>query len=274
MYYWEKVDEALKFIEKKTDIRPKLLMILGSGLGRAAEAIERPEIVPYEEIPYWPRSTAPGHEGKLVFGYMCGAPVAAMQGRVHYYEGYTMGEVTFPIRVMRQLGADSLLVTNASGAVNLGFEPGSIVTIKDHINFMGTNPLIGVNNDDWGVRFPDMTRAYDPEYLDIVKRAAALEDIALREGVYMAFSGPSFETPAEIRMARAMGADVVGMSTVPEVITANHMEMKVLGLSCASNFAAGITSDRLTHQEVLDTMSKTEERLSRLIVRFVKEAGF
>lgn len=274
MYYWEKVDEALKFIEKKTDIRPKLLMILGSGLGRAAEAIERPEIVPYEEIPYWPRSTAPGHEGKLVFGYMCGAPVAAMQGRVHYYEGYTMGEVTFPIRVMRQLGADSLLVTNASGAVNLGFEPGSIVAIKDHINFMGTNPLIGVNNDDWGVRFPDMTRAYDPEYLDIVKRAAALEDIALREGVYMAFSGPSFETPAEIRMARAMGADVVGMSTVPEVITANHMEMKVLGLSCASNFAAGITSDRLTHQEVLDTMSKTEERLSRLIVRFVKEAGF
>lgn len=271
MYHWDKVDEALRFIERRSAIRPQAAIVLGSGLGRIAEQLERPEIIPYEEIPYWPRSTAPGHEGKLLLGYLCGTPVAAMQGRVHYYEGYTMAEVTFPVRVLGQLGIKALVVTNASGAVNTDIAPGSIVAIEDHINYMGTNPLIGVNNDDWGTRFPDMTAAYDKEFLRVLEHAAAKEGIALRRGVYIAFSGPSFETPAEIRMARAFGADIVGMSTVPEVIAANHMGIRVLGISCAANYAAGITSEKLTHQEVLETMSKAGESVARLIEAFIEE---
>lgn len=271
MYHWDKVDEALRYIERRSAIRPQAAIVLGSGLGRIAEQLERPEIIPYEEIPYWPRSTAPGHEGKLLLGYLRGTPVAAMQGRVHYYEGYTMAEVTFPVRVLGQLGIKALVVTNASGAVNTDIAPGSIVAIEDHINYMGTNPLIGVNNDDWGTRFPDMTEAYDKEFLRILEHAAAKEGIALRRGVYIAFSGPSFETPAEIRMARTFGADIVGMSTVPEVIAANHMGIRVLGISCAANYAAGITSEKLTHQEVLETMSKAGESVARLIEAFIEE---
>lgn len=271
MYHWDKVDEALRYIERRSAIRPQSAIVLGSGLGRIAEQLERPEIIPYEEIPYWPRSTAPGHEGKLLLGYLRGTPVAAMQGRVHYYEGYTMAEVTFPVRVLGQLGINALVVTNASGAVNTDIAPGSIVAIEDHINYMGTNPLIGVNNDDWGTRFPDMTAAYDKEFLRVLGRAAEREEIALRRGVYIAFSGPSFETPAEIRMARTLGADIVGMSTVPEVIAANHMGIRVLGISCAANYAAGITSEKLTHQEVLETMSKAGESVARLIEAFIEE---
>ncbi len=273
MYHWDKVDEALRYIEKRTSLRPQAAIVLGSGLGRVAEQLERPEIIPYEEIPYWPRSTAPGHEGKLLLGYLRGVPVAVMQGRVHYYEGYTMAEVTFPVRVLGQLGVKALVATNASGAVNTDIAPGSIVAIEDHINFMGTNPLIGVNNDNWGTRFPDMTEAYDKEFLRVLERAAAKEGLALRRGVYIAFSGPSFETPAEVRMARALGADIVGMSTVPEVIAANHMGIRVLGLSCAANYGAGITAEKLTHQEVLETMSQAGESVARLIEAFIGEVG-
>lgn len=273
MYHWDKVDEALRYIEKRTSLRPQAAIVLGSGLGRVAEQLERPEIIPYEEIPYWPRSTAPGHEGKLLLGYLRGVPVAVMQGRVHYYEGYTMAEVTFPVRVLGQLGVKALVATNASGAVNTDIAPGSIIAIEDHINFMGTNPLIGVNNDNWGTRFPDMTEAYDKEFLRVLERAAAKEGLALRRGVYIAFSGPSFETPAEVRMARALGADIVGMSTVPEVIAANHMGIRVLGLSCAANYGAGITADKLTHQEVLETMSQAGESVARLIEAFIGEVG-
>ena len=182
-----------------------------------------------------------------------------------------MAEVTFPVRVLGQLGIKALVVTNASGAVNTDIAPGSIVAIEDHINYMGTNPLIGVNNDDWGTRFPDMTAAYDKEFLRVLEHAAAKEGIALRRGVYIAFSGPSFETPAEIRMTRTFGADIVGMSTVPEVIAANHMGIRVLGISCAANYAAGITSEKLTHQEVLETMSKAGESVARLIEAFIEE---
>lgn len=271
MYYWDKVNEAAAYIRKRTEITPKAALILGSGLGRIAEQIERPEIIPYEEIPYWPRSTAPGHEGRLIFGWFRGVPVAVMQGRVHYYEGYTMPEVTFPVRVLGELGIKCLVVTNASGGINLEIPPGTVVAITDHINYMGTNPLIGVNNDHWGVRFPDMGSAYDKDYTKRVKDIAVKENIALKEGVYIAFSGPSFETPAEIKMARTLGADIVGMSTVPEVITAAHMGIKVLGLSCAANYAAGITDQKLTHQDVLQVMSASAGELSRLIERFFEE---
>lgn len=271
MYYWDKVNEAAAYIRKRTEITPKAALILGSGLGRIAEQIERPEIIPYEEIPYWPRSTAPGHEGRLIFGWFRGVPVAVMQGRVHYYEGYTMPEVTFPVRVLGELGIKCLVVTNASGGINLEIPPGTVVAITDHINYMGTNPLIGVNNEHWGVRFPDMGSAYDKDYTKRVKDIAVKENIALKEGVYIAFSGPSFETPAEIKMARTLGADIVGMSTVPEVITAAHMGIKVLGLSCAANYAAGITDQKLTHQDVLQVMSASAGELSRLIERFFEE---
>lgn len=272
MYYWDKVDEAQKFIEKRTGGVPlEAAVVLGSGLGRVSDEIEKHEVINYEDIPYWPRSTAPGHEGKLIIGTLRGVPVAAMQGRVHFYEGYSMAEVTFPVRVLGQLGIKAFVATNASGAVNLDIKPGSMVAIKDHINFMGANPLTGVNNDKWGERFPDMTKAYDHEFLDILDKVAEKEGIAVRRGVYMAFSGPSFETPSEVRMARMLGADVVGMSTVPEVIAANHMGIRVLGISCAANYGAGITMQRLTHREVLEAMAKAGDDLSRLVRGFIGE---
>lgn len=271
MYYWEKVNEALAYIEKTAAAKPELGLILGSGLGELAEQAESPLILPYADIPYWPRSTVVGHEGKLVFGRVKGRSVVFMQGRIHYYEGYTMAEVTFPIRVLGALGVKGLVVTNAAGAVNTGFQPGSIAAITDHINFMGTNPLAGVNNENWGLRFPDMTHAYNREFLKTLHSVAQKKNIALEEGVYMAFSGPSFETPAEIKMARTLGADLVGMSTVPEVIVANHMGIKVLGISCASNFAAGITDNTLTHQEVLETLAQSGKKVRELITGFVEE---
>ena len=254
MYYWDKVEEALKYIEKKTSVRPEAAVILGSGLGRAAESIEEPEIIPYEDIPYWPRSTAPGHAGRLVLGRLGSKTVAAMQGRVHYYEGYNMQEVTFPMRVLACLGVRALVATNASGGVNTDFRPGTIAAITDHINFMGVNPLAGVNNDKWGVRFPDMTEAYDKKFIETLERAAREENIELKKGVYIAFSGPSFE------------------STVPEVLVANHMGVRVLGISCAANYAAGITQEKLTHTEVLEVMERSGGGLSRLVERFLAEA--
>ncbi|MDO4988458.1 MAG: purine-nucleoside phosphorylase [Synergistes sp.] len=277
MYYDEKVAEAKSYIEKNTSVRPRVGVILGSGLGNTIRnnglpgAVFRGEIR-YEDIPYWPHSTAPGHAGVLLFAEIHGVPAVVMQGRVHYYEGYTMEEVTFPTRVLGEMGVKTLIVTNASGAVNENILPGTIAVIKDHINMMGTNPLIGVNNDKWGVRFPDMTYAYDREYIESVKIAAKKEGIELAEGVYFAMSGPSYETPAEIRMARLLGADLIGMSTVPEVIVANHMGIDVLCLSCAANAAAGITENRLSSDEVIETMNKVAEKLAKIIFRFIKES--
>lgn len=273
MYYWDKVEEAQKFIEKRSAIRPEVAVILGSGLGEVANCVKEAEIIPYEEIPYWPRSTAPGHAGRLVLGRLGGRQVAVMQGRVHYYEGYTMQEVIFPTRVLASLGVKALVATNASGGVNMDFRPGTIAAITDHINLMGVNPLAGVNNDKWGARFPDMSEPYDREFIRDLERAARVEKLDLKQGVYMAMSGPSFETPAEVRMARMLGADMVGMSTVPEVLAANHMGVRVAGISCAANYAAGITPEKLTHEDVLSVMEKCGASISRLVMRFIAEAG-
>lgn len=271
MLYSEKISGAIKFLSGKIDKKPEIALILGSGLGSLAESIENPSVIPYQDIPYWPRSTAPGHAGKLIFGTLEGVSTVIMQGRAHYYEGYTMEEVVFPVRVLGRLGIKTLIVTNASGGINTDIPPGGIVAIQDHINFMGTNPLIGENDDEMGPRFPDMTEAYDREYIQKLERAAEKENISLNRGTYVAFSGPSFETPAEIRMAGAFGADVVGMSTVPEVITANHMGIRVCGISCVANAAAGISKNKLTHQEVLDTMKNSSATICRLISAFLRE---
>lgn len=271
MLYSEKIAEAIKFISAKIDQKPKRAIILGSGLGSLADSIEDPIVIPYQDIPYWPRSTAPGHAGKLIFGIQEGVPTVIMQGRGHYYEGYTMQEVVFPVRVLGQLGINTLIVTNASGGINTDIPAGGIVAIQDHINFMGTNPLIGENDDETGLRFPDMTEAYDREYIQKLETAAEKENISLNRGTYIAFSGPSFETPAEIRMAEAIGADIVGMSTVPEVIAANHMGIRVCGISCVANAAAGISKNKLTHQEVLDTMKNSSASICRLISAFLRE---
>jgi purine-nucleoside phosphorylase len=266
-----KVTLALAEISRRSELLcPRVGIILGSGLGGIADAVSDATIIPYEEIPHWPRATAIGHAGRLVLGKLEGIPVAVMQGRVHYYEGYGMDKVTFPVRVLGELGIGSLIVTNAAGGINLGYKSGDLVAIYDHINYMGTNPLIGENEEKWGPRFPDMTYAYDPEYLDLLDASAKEERIALHRGVYVAFSGPSYETPAEIRMARAFGADAVGMSTVPEVITANHMGVKTAAISCVSNFAAGVKAEKLCHQEVLDGMARAADSLTRLIRAFLR----
>jgi len=271
LQYADKVNEALSFLKTKTNQIPEVAIVLGSGLGGLADKIENAESISYADIPYWPRSTAPGHAGKLIIGALAGRRVVAMQGRVHYYEGYTMQEVTFPTRVLGLWGVKTFVATNASGAINTSLAAGTIVALQNHINMMGYNPLIGQNNDEWGVRFPDMTHPYDEEYLKILEKTAAREKIAFALGTYAAMTGPSFETAAEVRMLRTLGADVVGMSTVPEVIVANHMGMRVCGLSCVANAAAGITGNKLTHQEVLDTMNKTAASLCLLIESFLRE---
>ena len=271
MLYSEKIAEALNFLTKEVAIKPRIGLILGSGLGSLAENMKEPKVIPYSDIPHWPHSTAPGHAGKLLFGELEGISTVIMQGRVHYYEGYRMEEVIFPVRVLGLLGIKTLIVTNASGGINRDILPGGIVAIEDHINFMGSNPLIGENDDELGLRFPDMSEAYDKEYIEKLFEAAEKENISLKRGIYIAFSGPSFETPAEIRMARVLGADAVGMSTVPEVIAANHLGIRVCGISCVANSAAGISQNRLTHREVLETMEKSSDSICRLISAFLKE---
>jgi purine-nucleoside phosphorylase len=267
----EKTAETLSAIGRKTTLNPKVGIILGSGLGCVADAIENSVAIPYQEIPYWPRTTAIGHAGRLVIGTLEGVSVVAMQGRVHYYEGYTMDEVTFPIRILGEMGVESLIATNAAGGINPAYSPGDLVAICDHINYMGTNPLIGPNTDKWGPRFPDMTYAYDREYVEKLCHAAAEEGVKLHKGVYIAFSGPSYETPAEIRMSRTLGADLVGMSTVPEVIVANHMGMRVAAVSCVSNYAAGVADGKLDHMDVLNGMAKAADSMVRLIKGFLRK---
>ncbi len=267
----ENVLEALYFIQKKITNPPRIALVLGSGLADLAHEIEHAEVIPYAEIPYWPHSTVPGHPGRLVFGQLEGVSVVVLQGRTHYYEGYSEQEVSFPVRLLGEWGVRDYFATNASGGINTRFAPGDLVAIFDHINFMGANPLIGSNEEDWGPRFPDMTYAYNPELLDVLSHVADQEGITLHRGIYIAFSGPSFETPAEIRMARTLGADIVGMSTVPEVIAANHMGMRVAAVSCVANYAAGIQESRLTHEEVLAEMQKSADKMGRLIRGFLRE---
>lgn len=251
--------------EELGDFTPEVLMILGSGLGFLGDLAEDAVIVDYEDIPYFKHSTAPGHLGRFVFGVLRGKNVAIMQGRMHTYEGYTMEEVAYAVRVVRLLGADKLIVTNAAGAVCRDFDPGDIMLITDHIKLFGGSPLTGPNVPEFGVRFPDMTHAYDGALQEIARSAAKELELPLREGVYMFFPGPQFETPAEIRAARVLGADAAGMSTVPEVIAANHCGMKVLGFSLCANMAAGILDWPLNEQEVLDAAEQAKERFSALV---------
>ncbi|UTR09547.1 purine-nucleoside phosphorylase [Evansella sp. LMS18] len=261
------IKEAKEYITSRTNIKPETGLILGSGLGVLAEEIEQAEIIPYAEIPGFPSSTVAGHKGQLVIGNLEGKAVVAMQGRFHFYEGYSMELVTLPVRVMKAIGVNTLIVTNAAGGVNESFEAGDLMLINDHINLFGTNPLIGPNNEQLGVRFPDMSRAYCPDLLKQAKQAAEELKLTVKEGVYVGNPGPVYETPAEVRMIRTLGGDAVGMSTVPEVIAARHSNMKVLGISCISNMAAGILDEPLSHEEVIETTDKVRENF----LAFVKK---
>ncbi|MDY3869441.1 MAG: purine-nucleoside phosphorylase [Pyramidobacter sp.] len=271
--YARQVTEALNCITSRTAIQPAAAIILGSGLGALADSVEQPVVIPYADIPGWKSSTAPGHAGRLVCGLLAGVPVVVMQGRLHGYEGYTPQETTFPVRVFGQWGVKILIVTNASGGINYQFTNGDLVLITDHINYTGVNPLIGENNGSWGPRFPDMTQAYSQRLIGIAEDAARDLGQITRRGVYIGFSGPSYETPAEIRMARAMGADLVGMSSVHEVIVARHIGMEVCGISCVANMAAGMRPVALTAEEVLAEMKRSARRFTALVTQFVKLIG-
>ncbi|WP_138417583.1 purine-nucleoside phosphorylase [Aquibacillus sediminis] len=262
-----KIKQASTVIAEQIETRPTVGLILGSGLGVLADEIEQPVKIKYADIPGFPVSTVEGHAGQLVIGNLQGVTVLAMQGRFHYYEGYQLDEVTFPVRVMKDLGIETVVVTNAAGSVNRSFEPGDLMLITDHINNVGSNPLTGPNNKDLGVRFPDMSTAYTPALQDLARDAAKKFDISLKEGVYVWNSGPSYETPAEIRMLQTMGGDAVGMSTVPEVIVARHADMDVVGISCITNMAAGILDQPLSHDEVIETTEQAREKF----LLFVKE---
>lgn len=256
---------ARDLIRSRTSLEPRIGLVLGSGLGAFAEEIANAVAIPCEELPCWPRSTAIGHAGKLVMGTVEGVPVAVMAGRVHFYEGYPMRQVVFPVRVLGALGVKSLVLTNAAGGIRLDLNQGALVLISDHINLQGTSPLIGQNEERFGPRFPDMTEAYNREYRRIAREEAEKLGIHLPEGVYVALTGPSYETPAEIRYLRIIGGDMVGMSTVPECVVANHMGMKVLGISCVTNMAAGILDQKISHQEVLETGERVKGQLIALL---------
>lgn len=265
--------ESTAYLQEKIKTQPTIGLILGSGLGMLADEIENPTKIKYEEIPGFPISTVEGHEGQLVIGNLRGVDVIAMQGRFHYYEGYGLDAVTFPVRVMKELGIEKLLVTNAAGGVNRSLAPGDLMLITDHINNTGQNPLIGENVKEHGVRFPDMSTAYDRELQQIAKQAAEKLNIPLKDGVYVWNTGPSYETPAEIRMLETIGGDAVGMSTVPEVTVARHAGIKCVGISCISNMAAGILDQPLTHDEVIETTEKVRETFLRFVKQLIQDIG-
>ena len=262
---YARAERAAKFILSKTKLRPKIALVLGSGLGAFADELTDARRIPYEKIPHFPRSTAVGHAGVLAIGKVGGIAVAAMQGRVHLYEGYSAHEVAFAMRVFGRLGIRSAILTNAAGGINVEFKQGALVVIRDHINLQGANPLIGPNDERFGPRFPDMTQAYWRPYREIASAEAKRLRIEAHEGVYAALTGPSYETPAEIRFLRTIGADLVGMSTVPEAIVANHMGIRVLGISCVTNMAAGILDRPLDHSEVLETGERVSSQFIALL---------
>ena len=261
--------EATRMIQEQYGQTPRLALVLGSGLGELVNLLENKTQIPYEAIPGFVLSTAPGHAGRLVFGELRGVSCVCMCGRFHYYEGYSPEEVVRPVRLFKELGAEALLLTNAAGGIHTDFLPGDLMLIEDHINLSGMNPLRGKNMESFGPRFPDMSQAYSPGYRKHMEDAARTTGILLRHGVYAMMAGPSFETPAEIRMLRAMGADAVGMSTVPEVITANHCGLPVVGVSCITNKAAGMSKQPLSHQEVLETGERIKGKFMTLIDHFV-----
>lgn len=262
---FDRAEAAANFIFSTTDLRPKIALVLGSGLGAFADEFAGATKIPYADIPNFPKSTAIGHAGQLVLGNVGEIPVAGMQGRVHLYEGYSAKDVAFPIRVFARMGVKAVILTNAAGGIKLEFTQGELVVIKDHINLQGANPLIGPNDDRFGPRFPDMTVAYDRRFREIAVGAGNRNHIGLYEGVYAALPGPSYETPAEIRYLRTIGADLVGMSTVPEVIAARHSGIRVLGISCVTNAAAGILDQPLDHKEVLETCERVRGQFIALL---------
>jgi len=268
--YVERVKKAAEFIKSKITETPEICIVLGSGLHGIAEIVENPIRIPYKEIPEFPVSTAPGHKGELIFGKISGKYVALMNGRFHYYEGYHMRDVTFGVRVMQELGVKYLFLTNAAGGLNPDFEVGRPMIISDHINMMGDNPLIGPNVEEWGPRFPDMSNAYDKELRAIAKKVAEELNIPVYEGVYVAVAGPNFETPAELRMLRWMGADAVGMSTVPEVIAAAHRGTKVLAISAITDRAVPDDLKPLTAEEVLEVAHRTGQLIAKIMIKVLE----
>jgi purine-nucleoside phosphorylase len=264
------LDEAVAYVRSKSALQPELGVILGSGLGDVVDAVETEVAIPYGDIPGARASTVMGHQGRLILGRARGAAVAVMQGRVHFYEGYEMDEVMFLTRVLGRLGIKKLIVTNAAGGINTAYAPGDLMLISDHINFMGVNPLRGKNVDDLGLRFPDMSDAYSESLRAIAKEVAAAQGLAVQEGVYLGLSGPTYETPAEIRAFRILGADAVGMSTIPEVIAASHMQIPALGISCITNMAAGILKQKLTHTEVMETTARVQKEFTELVLGVVE----
>jgi purine-nucleoside phosphorylase len=268
--YSDKLAEAHSYLVERVTVLPELGVILGSGLGAFADFVEEKVVIPYKDIPHFPISTVEGHAGQLVFGQVEGRKIVVMQGRFHFYEGYTMQEVTFPIRVMQVLGVTGLIVTNAAGGINSEFNPGDLIVIKDHLNMMGDNPLRGANLSSIGPRFPDLSDAYNKGWRQKALGIAEKFGVKPQEGVYAAMSGPNYESPAEIRFLRTIGADMIGMSTVPEVIVANHGGMKVLGISCVTNMAAGILDQKLNHVEVMETASRIEKQFVHFVQALVK----
>lgn len=268
------IDEVAAAVKAKTKHQPKIGIILGSGLGGLADAVQNPDVIPFNELPHWPTSTVLGHSGRLVIGTLQDKSVMVMQGRIHFYEGYSMSQVTLPVRVMKRLGVEVLIVTNAAGAINPDYEPGDLMLIEDNLNLvamMGFNPLIGPNIDEFGLRFPDMSQPYDRELMKLTREAAKETNVLLREGVYAGLSGPSFESPADLRFLRGIGSDAVGMSTVPEVIVSHHAGMRTLGISGISNKANLDGNTITTHQEVLDAGLVMVPKLEKIIKSVLKK---
>lgn len=270
---YEKLTKCVASVREKTDFVPKVAIVLGSGLGDYANDIKVVSEIDYHDIEGFPVSTVPGHAGKFIFGYVNDVPVVCMKGRVHYYEGYPISDVVLPTRLMKMLGAEILFLTNASGGLNPNFSAGDFMMLTDHISCFAPNPLIGANIDELGTRFPDMTHVYDTELQDIIEKTAKQDNIKLQKGVYAQLTGPSFESPAEIKMLRTLGVDAVGMSTVVEAITANHMGMKICCISCVCNLAAGMTANPLTHEEVQAAANEAAPKFKKLLTDSVSEFG-
>lgn len=270
---FEKVQESVGYIQQQTSLRPEVAVILGSGLGNLTRDIENKEYIDYSAIPNFPQATVSGHKGRLVFGTINGVAVVAMEGRFHYYEGYTMKEVTYPVYVMQQMGIKKLIVTNACGGINTDFEPGTLMIINDFINLVSNNPLIGPNDERFGPRFPDMSEPYKIELMDKAKSLADDLGIPYKEGVYAGFMGPYYETAAEIRSIGRQGADAVGMSTVPETIVANYLGLDVLGISCITNMATGIQKVKHSHERVVKTAQEASTRFCTWVAAIIKEIG-
>lgn len=270
---YEKLIRCTNAVKSKITFQPEVALILGSGLGDYAQEMEIAETVEYSEIEGFPISTVAGHQGRFLFGYVKGVPVVAMQGRIHYYEGYDMSDVVLPTRLMGLLGAKTIILTNAAGGVNYNFQPGDLMLITDHITTAVPSPLIGANLDELGTRFPDMSQVYNRELREKVKEAARNVGVTIQQGVYMQFSGPNYETPAEIRMCRTIGGDAAGMSTACEAMAANHMGMKVCGISCITNPAAGMSTQPLNHKEVQETADRVAENFKKLVTEAIRLIG-